>query len=142
MGIGVLIAAAVCYVAAPLMVKVTQVSPHILFGILMPLIVLGAYVGREFAVDIIVIGITSFLGLCIKRFGFSAPALILGFVMGALLERYLVRALDIFGLGFFWSSPAAIVLTLIILVAIFYSPAKSLIDKVRGGGKTPLEGQA
>ena len=105
-----------------MMVKITRVSPHILFVILMPIIVLGAYVAREYAVDIIFIGITSLIGLCLKRFGFSAPAIILGFVMGNLLERTLVRSLDLHGVGLFWSSPTAIVLTAIILIAIFWGP--------------------
>jgi TctA family transporter len=139
-GVGIIIAAIVCYLGAPFMVKITRVSPHILFGILMPLILLGAYVGREFAVDIVVIGLTSFLGLCIKRFGFSAPSLILGFVMGGLLERFLVRSLDLYGAELFWSSIPSTVITAIIVIAIFWGPVKSLFAKVRGE-KPAVEGQ-
>jgi putative tricarboxylic transport membrane protein len=139
--LSVIIAAVICYFGAPLMVKITQVSPHILFGLLLPLILLGDYVGRQYDLDIIVIGATSILGLCIKRFGFSAPSIILGFVMGDLLERFLVRSLDMFGARLFWSSPTAIALTALIIVCIFWSPLKSLFGRIRGG-KGPMEAEA
>jgi len=141
MALSVLIGAVICYFGAPLMVKITRVSPHYLFAFLSPLIVLGAYVAREFNVDIIVIGLTSLLGLCIKRFGFSAPSIILGFVMGNLFERFLIRAVDLYGPGLFWSSPISIVLTAIIVIAIFWEPIKSLIGRMRGG-KAAVEGGA
>jgi TctA family transporter len=141
MGLGVLIAAVVCYLGAPFMAKITQVPPHSLFAYLIPIILFGAYVTREYSIDIIVIGIAGLLGLCVKRFGFSAPSLILGFAMGDLFELYLVRSIDLFQWGFLWSSPAAIVLTAIILIAIFWGSIKSLIGRVRGG-KVAVEGQA
>jgi TctA family transporter len=132
MALGVTIAALICFFGAPLMVKITRVSPHMLFGVLMPIIVLGAYVSREFAVDIIFIGITSLLGLCLKRFGFSAPAIVLGFVLGNLFERTLLRSIDLHGVGLFWSSPTAMVLIVIILIAIFWGPVQSLMRRNRG----------
>ena len=141
MALGVTIAAVICFFGAPLMVKITRVSPHMLFGILMPVIVLGAYVSREFAVDIIFIGITSLLGLCLKRFGFSAPAIVLGFVLGNLFERTLLRSIDLHGVGLFWSSPTAVVLIAIILIAIFWGPVQSLMRWNRGK-KAARKGQA
>jgi TctA family transporter len=141
MGVSILIAGIVLFFGAPILVKITRVSPHMMFGILIPLIVLGAYVTREFGLDVMVIGITSLLGLCLKRFGYSAPAIILGFVMGDLFERYFIRSLDLFGGALFWSSPVAIVLTAIIVLSIVWGPAKSMIGRLRGG-KVIVEGQA
>jgi putative tricarboxylic transport membrane protein len=141
MALGVTIAAVICFFGAPLMVKITRVSPHMLFGVLMPIIVLGAYVSREFAVDIIFIGITSLLGLCLKRFGFSAPAIVLGFVLGNLFERTLLRSIDLHGVRLFWSSPTAMVLIVIILIAIFWGPIQSLMRRNRGK-KAAGKGQA
>ena len=141
MALGVTIAAVICFLGAPMMVKITRVSPQIIFVVLMPIIVLGAYVAREFAVDIIFIGITSLLGLCLKRFGFSAPAIILGFVLGNLMERTLLRSIALHGVALFWSSPTAMVLTAIILIAIFWGPIQSLIARIRGK-KAAGEGQA
>jgi TctA family transporter len=141
MALGVTIAAVICFFGAPLMVKITRVSPHMLFGVLMPIIVLGAYVAREFAVDIVFIGITSLIGLCLKRFGFSAPAIVLGFVLGNLFERTLLRSIDLHGVKLFWSSPTAMVLTTIILIAIFWGPIQSLRGRIRGK-KAAGEGKA
>ena len=132
MALGVTIAAVICFFGAPLMVAITRVSPHMLFGVLMPIIVLGAYVAREYSVDIVFIGLTSLLGLCLKRFGFSAPAIVLGFVLGNLFERTFLRSIDLYGVGLFWSSPTAAVLSLIILGCIFWGPIQSLLGRIRG----------
>jgi TctA family transporter len=134
-GLSILLGAIVLFFGSPLLVKITRVSPYLMFSWLIPLIILGAYVTREFGLDIIVIGITSLLGLCLKRFGFSAPAIIMGFVMGDLFEKYLGRSLDLYGTGFFWSSPSAIVLTALIVLSIVWGPAKSMFDRIRGGNK-------
>jgi TctA family transporter len=131
MGLSVIIAGIILIGMSPLLVKVTRLSPHIMFVVLIPLIILGAYVSRGYAIDIIVIGVTSLIGLCVKRFGFSAPAIILGYVMGDLFERYFIRSLDIHGAGLFWSSPLSIVITLGILITVFFEPVKSLLGKLR-----------
>jgi TctA family transporter len=136
-----ILAVIICFFGAPLMVKITTVSPHYLFVYLCPLIVLSTYVAREYAVDVIVIGITALLGLCMRRFGFSAPALILGFVMGDLFEKYMIRSLDLYGAGLFWSSPTAAVITAVIVLSIVWGPAKSQIERMRGR-KTATEAEA
>jgi len=133
MALSVILGAAICFATAPLLVKITQVPPEYLFAVLMPLIILGAYVTREYSLDIVVVGLISILGLCIKRFGFSAPATILGFVMGRLFETYLVRSLDLRGPLFFLSSPIAIVLTALIVLSVVWGPVKSLLGRMRGG---------
>jgi hypothetical protein len=53
--------------------------------------------------------------------------------MGDLFERYFIRSIDLYKWGLFWSSPTAIVLTAVILLAIFWGPLKSLFGRVRGG---------
>jgi TctA family transporter len=132
MALSVLIAGVILLFISPLMVRITRVSPHIMFVVLIPLIILGAYVARDYSIDIIVIGIASLMGLCVKRFGFSAPAIILGFVMGNLFEQYFLRSMDLFGWSLFWASPTAVAISILILVTIFWDPAKALIEKIRG----------
>ena len=136
MALGVIIAAIICFFGAPLMVKVTKVNPNMIFAILMPTILLGSYLAREYTVDIFVIGFTAFLGLCIKRFGFSAPAIILGFVMGGMFERTLNRSLDLHGVGLFWSSTPSTILSLLIVLTIFWGPIKSLAARALGRGNS------
>ncbi|HOR00724.1 MAG TPA: tripartite tricarboxylate transporter permease [Anaerolineae bacterium] len=141
MALATLIAAVICFFGAPLLVKITRVSPHYLFAFLLPLMVLGAYVTREYPMDIIAIGLTALLGLAIKRLGFSAPSIILGFVLGDLFERYMVRSVNLYGLGFFMSSPISIVLTALIIISVLWGPAKALFVRLRGS-KAALEGGA
>jgi TctA family transporter len=133
MGLSVIVAGVILFFGSPLLVKITRVSPHIMFVVLIPLIILGAYVARAFSMDIIVIGIASLMGLCVKRFGLSAPSIILGFVMGDLFEKYLIRSTSLFGVGLFWSSPAAIAITALIVLIFVWGPAKSQIQRLRGG---------
>jgi TctA family transporter len=119
-----------CFFGAPFLTKVTRVSPRYIFGYLIPLIVISTFVSREYMVDMVVLAIISLIGLFMTRFGFSAPALLLGFVLGKMLENYLTLALDLHGFKFFFTSPASIVLTLLCLVIIFFDQIQVLLGKM------------
>jgi TctA family transporter len=122
--------AALFFFGAPLLTKVTRVSPRYIFGYLIPLIVISTFVTREYMVDMIAFAIISLIGLFMTRFGFSAPALLLGFVLGKMFERYLTLALDLHGFKFFIASPATIVLTVLCLVTIFFEQIQMFLGKI------------
>jgi len=61
--------------------------------------------------------------------------------LGDLFERYMVRSVNLYGLGFFMSSPISIVLTALIIISVLWGPAKALFVRLRGS-KAALEGGA
>ena len=119
-----------CFFGAPYLTKVTRVSPSYIFGYLIPLIVISTFVSREYMVDMLVLIIISLIGLFMTRFGFSVPAMLLGFVLGKMLETYLTLALDLHGFKFFFTSPTSIVLTVLCLVTIFFDQIQMLLGKI------------
>ena len=81
----------------------------------------SAFVFTEQVTNIAVLFTFGLLGYTMNRSGYSVPAFTLGFVMGDLAERYFLQALNSFGAGFLFSSPLTIVLTVIVLVTLFYN---------------------
>jgi putative tricarboxylic transport membrane protein len=49
----------------------------------------GAYAGRGTMFDVGVLVVFGFIGLAVRRFGYSAPALVLGAILGPIIERNL-----------------------------------------------------
>jgi TctA family transporter len=76
------------------------------------------------------------MGAVVKRL-----AIIMGFVMGDLFERYLLLSYDLHKVAMFWSSPIAIALTIVVVAVIFWGPIKSLLGRARSE-KTAVEGKA
>ncbi len=65
------------------------------------------------------------LGLLMKRYNFSRPAFILGFVLGLLAEIYILRSIKIYGLLFF-TTPISLVIIAIIAGLFFYPVLKKV----------------
>jgi TctA family transporter len=57
-------------------------------------------------------------GYAMRRFGYPRPALILGLVLGNLMERYLYRSMASY--GFTWLSRPAVVVLLILAATSFF----------------------
>jgi putative tricarboxylic transport membrane protein len=123
------IGGAVCFLGAPLLLKVTRISPHYLFAYLIPIVLLSTYVTREYTLDLIMIGIMALLGLFMVRFGFSAPAMILGFILGRGFEKYLIMSLDVYG-PIFFTSPISIILLVLIFMTLFFGPLQKLAGRL------------
>src|SRR5262249_50445211 len=78
-------------------------------------------------IDLLVVITFGILGYFMRRFGYPRPAMILGLVLGDLMEKYLYRSVASY--GFSWlARPAVIVL--------FILAAGSLILTLRGRLKT------
>ena len=109
--------AVICFVLAPQLAKIAFVPSAILVPLVTVLIFVGAFAWAEYFNDIIVTIIFGMLGLAMRKFGYSRPALYLGYVLGFLFEKYFFIALAMSGPLFF---VRPISLTLIfIMVGLF-----------------------
>lgn len=94
--------------------KITFVDTRYLIPIIMVLVFVGAYTIRG---SLFNLGVASFFGIIgyfMKRFGYSRPALLLGFVLGSLFEQYLFHSIAMHGTLFFLT-PISLVLIIISL---------------------------
>jgi len=78
-------------------VKILKVPYSILYVLIVMFCQIGAYSINSNAMDVLVVNIFGLLGFLLKRYEFEGAPLILGLVLGPLLEKSLRRSLLISG---------------------------------------------
>jgi putative tricarboxylic transport membrane protein len=78
-----------------LWVKVITIPRKVLMPSIIVLMCLGVYSINNNALDVLIMAAAGLLGFVMRRRGFEPAPLILGFVLGPLMEQYLRRALSI-----------------------------------------------
>lgn len=118
-----IIAALICILAAPQLARIATIPGPYLVPIVMVFIFIGAFAYRGYALDLVVLLATGALGLAMKRYGFSRPALFLGYILGYLFELYFFMAIDLSG-PFFFMRPISLTLIAIIIALFLYNPIR------------------
>ena len=121
--------AVICLPAISTLAKVAIVPLKYLFSILLVFIMVSSFSANREFMDMLIIIPIGVIGLCMKRFGYSLPCFILGFLLGRLFENYLWLSLKIFGPLFFLSSPITVIFIVILAALFTVSPAKSFFRK-------------
>ena len=96
---------------------ITRVQGHVLGPILLVFVVLGAYSIGNNPIDLLFVFIFGPLGYFMREFGYSRPALMLGFVLGPLVETYLHISLTAYGPWFF-TRPISLLLVVLIILGV------------------------
>ena len=114
-------------VAALLMVPVSVVAAkafgirgRVLAPILLVLVVLGAYMSGNNAMDVVFVFVFGLLGIFMKHLNYSRPALVLGFILAPILETYLSISLNAYGWDIF-TRPISLVLMALVVFGILGS---------------------
>jgi len=81
--------AAICFLAANQLAKLVMVPAGILVPCVFVISFVGAYQGSRSFGDLIVLLAFGAIGWVMKRFGWARAPLILGFILGKLIEKYL-----------------------------------------------------
>ncbi|HOQ98031.1 MAG TPA: tripartite tricarboxylate transporter permease [Anaerolineae bacterium] len=111
-----ILGAGLCILALPVTVKITRVSPHYLFCLIVPLVCVGVYVYNNSFLDLVVMVAITIVGILLRKFKYSIPSLILGFIMGRLFEYYLWQSIDFRGPLFFMTPISLALLFVVFLV--------------------------
>jgi len=120
-----ILAAALCIPAVPYLVRVARIPPDYLLVIVATLVVFGTFAIHETMLDLVVLLAFTGLGVLMKKFDFSRPAFILGFILGMMFEKYFWLALKLQGPLFFMRPISLLLIVLIIGVLNF--------DSIRSG---------
>jgi TctA family transporter len=83
------------------LIYVTRVPGHALSPILLVLVCLGTYASENNPIDVLFVFIFGILGVAMLRLGYNRPALLLGFVLGEIIERYYQVSMHAYGATFF-----------------------------------------
>lgn len=120
--------AGICFALSSKMAKLAQVKYSIILPIAIVIIYVGAYQSTRSWWDIYLLGIFSMVGIAMKHNGWPRPPLILGFVLGAMIERYFFIALNRYGMDML-NSPIVIGL-LAISVLAFVGPTLRSVREI------------
>lgn len=134
--IGVLI----CLFFIPQLARVATLPARIVVALVVPLILVGVYAPDEEIMDTFTLAIATVFGFAMKEYGYSRPALFLGFVLGTLFEQYLSIALQVGGPAFWATRPICLVLIISCIGIVTYRPIKNLFAKLGQRSKVKESG--
>ena len=118
----------ICLFAAPYLVRVASVNLVFLFPGIVIVALVGVYVATLSPMNFITVLAFAILGLVMKISGYSRPALLLGFVLGGLFEKYSLLSIKIYGPLFFFRPIPLILLIIIILLLIYPYLMRVILD--------------
>jgi TctA family transporter len=100
--------------------KLAQVRYTLMVPVILSFILMGAFSANRDPADLLTVVIFGTIGYFMKRWGYPRPAMILGLVLGSLMERYLYRSMAAY--GFSWLlRPGVIVLLILAFGSLAYT---------------------
>jgi len=108
------------FVLAAQLAKLAEVRYTFMVPIMFIFILLGAFSVNRDPLDLVVVVGFGILGYFMRRSGYPRPAMILGLVLGDLMEKYLYRSVASY--GFTWlARPAVIVILMLAALSLFFT---------------------
>jgi len=136
---------AFCFLFINQLAKITQVRSSLLMPFILLLVYLGAFAEKNAFQDVAVVLAFGFLGWVMVKLDWQRPPLILGLVLGPLMENRLFLSTDNYGLAWLGRT-GVLVLAAITLFGIFYPVIKEKWKKNRepipGFGRPQLSAKA
>jgi putative tricarboxylic transport membrane protein len=112
-------------------VKIAYVPGKIIFPLIVAIAFAGSYIYRGQLLDILMLIIFAALGILMKKWDYNIPALLLGFILGELFEKYIYISLNAYG-PLFFMRPISLALIALTIALFVYSPIKSLFQRKKG----------
>jgi len=131
-----ILGAGICFMFANQLARLALVRAGILVPIVLAVTYIGAFQGSNDWGDLYVLLGAGALGFIMKRLRWPRPPVILGFVLGAIVERYMFISVNLYGLQ--WMLRPVV---LAVLLASFYgvlAPTIRRLISMRGGGSRRL----
>lgn len=107
------------FVANPL-TRVTFLRSSVLVPVLLIIVFTGAYVVHGVYGEVIITFVFGLLGYAMKKLDYSRPALIIGLILGVMVEKNYYLALKLYGSTFFMQ-PVALIIMIITVTVFFYN---------------------
>ncbi len=119
LAIGNLLVTMIGLVASAPLIRLTALPYPAISAVIIPLVILAAFLDMRswFAVPILVI--FSIVGLLMKRFGWPRPPLILGFILGRIIDVNMQTALSLYGVVGVLTRPLTVILLILVIATAF-----------------------
>lgn len=125
-----IVAAVLCFFLTRWLIKIAYIHADYLIPPVLILTAIGAYAMRLDMMDVVMLLPFAILGYAMKKFDYPRPALVLGFILGALAEKYLFLSIDAFG-PIFFLSPLSISLLIIMVLVLSIDPLRKLVKRLK-----------
>jgi hypothetical protein len=125
------ITVSICFLFLNQLAKITRIRSSLLMPFILLLVYLGAFAEKNAFQDIVIVLLAGALGWIMVQLDWQRPPLILGLVLGPLMENRLFLSTDNYGAAWLWR-PGVIILAIITLLGIFYPIIKNKWQKRRG----------
>ena len=110
-----------CFLFTDHLARIATIRAQLLAPVLLVIMFLGAFMARRHIADIILFLFFGLLGWTMKRQGWPRPPLIIGFVLGSTVEKYLY--ISILTYGWTWLSRPWVIVLFLLIVAALATPA-------------------
>ncbi len=110
-----ILGAGICFLFAGQLAKIALIRIGILAPVVLTITFIGAFSSSRQWGDIVALLLIGLLGWMMKRLGWPRPPLILGFVLGSLVERYMFISVSRYGADWLARPVVAVVLALTVL---------------------------
>ncbi|NIO10626.1 MAG: hypothetical protein GTO40_22525 [Deltaproteobacteria bacterium] len=119
LAVGNLLVTMIGLVASAPLIRLTSIPYPAISAVIIPLVILAAFLDMRswFAIPILVI--FSIVGLLMKRFGWPRPPLILGFILGPIIDVNMQTALSLYGVMGVLTRPLTVILLILVVVTAF-----------------------
>lgn len=128
--------------AAPLLAKLAFLRPQLLAPALIAVSLIGSFIDTRLAMSIVIALVFGFVGYVFKATGYSSAGLIIGFILGPIIDQNLGLSLQVFGPDFLMR-PIPLVIMAIVLVSLLWPLIKRAWRTHRkppaAGGAVPAE---
>ncbi|WP_118178423.1 tripartite tricarboxylate transporter permease [Paraburkholderia phosphatilytica] len=121
--------AGLCFLLSGQFAKISTLRYTLILPVIMPIIYVGAFQGSRSWGDLFVLLIAGLIGWTMKRLKWARPPLILGLVLGVLMERYM--SISFVRYGTHWMTRPVVMVLLIMAALVFFNP---LFKLIRSGG--------
>ena len=128
-----ILGAGLCFLLSGQFARISVLRYTLVLPIVLPIVYVGAFQGSRNWGDLIVLLIFGAIGWAMKRLKWPRPPVILGLVLGALIERYLSISIARFGMDWLQRPVVAILLMLAIIALL-----RPLFDEFRHAGVRAL----
>jgi TctA family transporter len=137
-GISGIVGTLIGFFLAAQLAKLAEVRYTFMVPIMFIFILMGAFSVNRDPIDLLVVVAFGVLGYFMRRFAYPRPAMILGLVLGDLMEKYLYRSVASY--GFSWLARPAVIVLLIIATLSFGLTLRSRLRASRKDPSSSLSG--
>ena len=126
-----IIGAGICFFLAPQIAKLTTIRYALIAPFMFGIIFFAAFQATRSWGDLIALLLLSVLAIYMKRFGWSRPALLIGFVLSERVESSVYQTVTLYGITFLERPivQALVVLTILSIgMAVFFKPSEQRSD--------------